>query len=181
MLFILFTGDVEHSFFNLVFVLSIYINDNHKQPSMFSTITWNLKPKIFPKQLMSTLIVKFSLRIQRFLLAPRRHGRVARRNVCDSVTEIPYWWRKSILTLLNKPASHRVPNVNLFDFMFLLVDYGLVLWSFANELQQNSDAFSKEEYIVGILSVFEVDSSRLNLTFVAFCVLFVNNMLGKTI
>ena len=33
---------------------------------------------------------------------------------------------------------------NLFDFMFLLVDYGKVLWTFANELQQNSDAFSKE-------------------------------------
>ena len=52
--------------------------------------------------------------------------------------------------------------------MFLLVDYGKVLWSFANELQQNSSAFSKEEYILGILTVFEVDSSRLNLTFVAF-------------
>ena len=33
---------------------------------------------------------------------------------------------------------------NLFDFMFLLVDYGKVLWTFAKELQQNSDAFSKE-------------------------------------
>ena len=32
-----------------------------------------------------------------------------------------------------------------FDFMFLLVDYGKVLWSFANELQQNSDGFSKED------------------------------------
>ena len=73
-----------------------------------------------------------------------------------------------MLTLLNKSGSHGVPNVNLFDFMFLLVDYVEVLWSFANELQQNSDAFSKEDYIVGILSVFEVYSSRLNLTFVAF-------------
>ena len=26
--------------------------------------------------------------------------------------------------LPNKPGSHGVPNVNLFDFMFLLVDYG---------------------------------------------------------
>ena len=69
----------------------------------------------------------------------------------------------------------------LFVFMFLLVELGKVLCSTVNELQQNSDAFSKEEYIVGILSVFEVDSSRSNLTFVAFCVSFVNNMLGKTI
>ena len=29
--------------------------------------------------------------------------------------------------LHNKPGSHGVSNVNLFDFMFLLVDYGQVL------------------------------------------------------
>ena len=34
------------------------------------------------------------LRIQPFLFAPRRQGRFARRNVYDSETEIPYWWRK---------------------------------------------------------------------------------------
>ena len=33
-----------------------------------------------------------------FLLALRRWGRFARRNICDSVAEIPYWWRKSMLT-----------------------------------------------------------------------------------
>ena len=35
-----------------------------------------------------------SLRIQPFLLATRRWGRFARRNVCASATEITYWWRK---------------------------------------------------------------------------------------
>ena len=51
--------------------------------------------------------------------------------------------------------------------MLLLVDYGKVLWPFVNEHQQNSDTFSKEEYILGnILTVFVVDSSRLHLTFV---------------
>ena len=35
-----------------------------------------------------------SLRIQPFLLVPRRLGRFARRNVCASATEILYWWRK---------------------------------------------------------------------------------------
>ena len=35
-----------------------------------------------------------SLRKHPFLLALRRWGRFARRNVCDSATEIPYWWRK---------------------------------------------------------------------------------------
>ena len=39
-----------------------------------------------------------SLRKHPFLLALRRWGRFARRNVCDSVTEIPYWWRKSMFT-----------------------------------------------------------------------------------
>ena len=55
--------------------------------------------------------------------------------------------------LHNKSSSHEVPNVNLFDFMFLRVDYGKVFCSSANELQQKSDAFSKEDYILGIVTV----------------------------
>ena len=35
-----------------------------------------------------------SLRKHPFLLALRHWGRFARRNVCVSATEIPYWWRK---------------------------------------------------------------------------------------
>ena len=58
--------------------------------------------------------------------------------------------------------------------MFLLVDYAKVLCSTANELQENSDAISKEDYS-GNINCFVVDSSRLqlrlNLTFVAFCLL----------
>ena len=56
--------------------------------------------------------------------------------------------------LHNKSGSHKVPNVNLFDFMVLLVDYGKVLSFFANELQQNSGALSKEGYILGIFAFF---------------------------
>ena len=56
-----------------------------------------------------------------FLLALRRWGRFARRNVCDSVAEIPYWWRKSML--LNKSGSPGVPHVNLFNYRFLLIDF----------------------------------------------------------
>ena len=37
------------------------------------------------------------------------------------------------------------------------------------------DAFSKEEDILGILTVFEVDSSRLHLNFVALCLSFVDS------
>ena len=38
--------------------------------------------------------LRLSLRKHPFLHVPRRWGRFARRNVCDSVTEIPYWWFK---------------------------------------------------------------------------------------
>ena len=55
--------------------------------------------------------------------------------------------------LLNKSGSHGVPNVNLFNFRFLLVDFGKALCSFANELQQNSNACSREDYIPQILTV----------------------------
>ena len=37
---------------------------------------------------------KLSLRKHPFLLALRRWGRFAERNVCDSATEIPHLWRK---------------------------------------------------------------------------------------
>ena len=49
--------------------------------------------------------------------------------------------------LVNKSCSHGVPNANLFKFTFFLVDFGKVLCSSANELQQNSCASSREDYI----------------------------------
>ena len=55
--------------------------------------------------------------------------------------------------LHNKSGSHGVPNANLFNFTFLLVDFGKVLCSSANELQQNSNASSREDYIPHILTV----------------------------
>ena len=51
----------------------------------------------------------------------------------------------------NISGSHGVPNANLFNFTFLLVDFGKVLCSSANELQQNSNASSREEFISQIL------------------------------
>ena len=55
--------------------------------------------------------------------------------------------------LHNKSGSHGVPNTNLSNFTCLLVDFGKVLCSSANELQQNSNASSREEYIPQILTV----------------------------
>ena len=60
--------------------------------------------------------------------------------------------------LHNKFGSHGVPNANLFNFAFLLVDFGKVLCSSSNELQQNSNASSREDYIPQILAVLlEID------------------------
>ena len=55
--------------------------------------------------------------------------------------------------LLNKSGSRGVPNVNLFNFRFLLINFGKVLCSSANELQQNSNACCREDYIPQILTV----------------------------
>ena len=56
--------------------------------------------------------------------------------------------------------------------MCLLVDFGKVLCSSANELQQNSNASSREDYIPQIMTILLVrHSSHLHLTFVAFCLL----------
>ena len=45
----------------------------------------------------------------------------------------------------NKSGSHGVPNANLFNFTFLLVNFGKVLCSSSNELQQNSNASSRDQ------------------------------------
>ena len=47
--------------------------------------------------------------------------------------------------LHNKSGSHWVPNACLFNFRFLQVNFGKVLCSSANELQQNSNAPSRED------------------------------------
>ena len=55
--------------------------------------------------------------------------------------------------LHNKSSSHGVLNIDLSNFTCLLVDFGKVLSSSANELQQNSNASSTEDYIPQILTV----------------------------
>ena len=54
---------------------------------------------------------------------------------------------------VNKSGSHGVPNANLFNFTFPLVDFGEMLCSSANEPQQNSNASSREDYNPQILTV----------------------------
>ena len=55
--------------------------------------------------------------------------------------------------LHNKSGSHGVPNINLSNFACLLFDFGKVLCCSAHELQQNSNASSRGDYIPQILIV----------------------------
>ena len=56
--------------------------------------------------------------------------------------------------LHNKSGGHGVPNIFLSNFTCLLVDdFGKVLCSCADELQQNSNASSREHYILQILTL----------------------------
>ena len=72
--------------------------------------------------------------------------------------------------LHNKSGSHEVPNANLFNFTFLLVDFGKVLCSSANELQQNSNVTSREDYIPQILTgLLEIPPSFTPLPRFVFC------------
>ena len=62
--------------------------------------TFSVKFRVFRRDFLRNQsvywaqIFRDSLRKHPFLLALRRWGRFARRNVCDLATEIPYWWRK---------------------------------------------------------------------------------------
>ena len=55
--------------------------------------------------------------------------------------------------LHNKFGIPGILNENLFNFTFLLVNFGKVLCSSTNELQQNSNASSRENFIPQILAV----------------------------
>ena len=54
---------------------------------------------------------------------------------------------------ITNPVVMGFQIINLSNFTCLLVDFGKVLCSSANELQQNSNASSREEYIPQILTV----------------------------
>ena len=79
--------------------------------------------------------------------------------------------------LHNKSGSHGVSNANLFNFTFLLVDFGKVWCSSVNELQLNSNASSREDYIPKILAVLlEIHHVYIwPLGPFVFCLSFVNN------
>ena len=75
--------------------------------------------------------------------------------------------------LHNKSGSHEGPNINLSSVKCFLVDFGKVLCSSAHD-QQKLKCFWRRLYSTNI-DCFVRDSLCLHLTFVAFCLSFVNN------
>ena len=79
--------------------------------------------------------------------------------------------------LQNKSGSHGVPKRNLSNFTCLLVDFGKVLCSSANEVQQNSNASPREDYVPQTFTVL-LEILRVcvwPLWPFVFCLSFVNN------
>ena len=73
--------------------------------------------------------------------------------------------------LHNKSGSHGIPNANLFNFTFLLVDFNLEKCCVHLRM-----SFSKTQMLLLEKTIFHTiltvrDSSRLHLTFAAFCLL----------
>ena len=119
-----------------------------------------------------------SLRKHLFLLVRRSWGRFAQRNIWNSAQQFHTDDANQCLHI--KSGSHGVPNIKLFNFMCLLVDFGKVLCSSAKELQQNSNTSSREDYILqNNIDCFVRDSSHLHLTSVAFCLLSVKTVIRK--
>ena len=79
-------------------------------------------------------------------------GKGARGEECPRLSD-----RNSIrISLHNKSGSHGVPNINLSIFMCLMVDFGKVLCSSADELQQNSNASSIPQILTVLLEILRV-------------------------
>ena len=72
--------------------------------------------------------------------------------------------------LHNKSGSHGVPNTNLSNFTCLLVDFGSVVFIYQRAPAKLKCFLWRWLYSTNI-DCFVRDSSRLHLTFVAFCLL----------
>ena len=95
--------------------------------------------------------VASSLRKHPFLLALRR--RDVSRGGTSATQRQKFHTDDANQCLHNKSGSHGVPNINLSNFTCFPVDFGKVFCLSANELQQNSNASSREDYIPQILTV----------------------------
>ena len=175
--------------------LSMYLFPHHKPPHplvllrgthahvdwylfsmyLFSLLDEVLVRKIKKHKLFSVTFLHLACKDIRFssLFAT---GEVSRGGT--SVTQLQkYHTDDANQCLHNKSRSHEVLNIHLSNFTCLLVDFGKLLSSSANELQQNSNSFSREDYIPQILTVL----SEILRVYIwplwpsVFCLSFVNN------
>ena len=109
-----------------------------------------------------------SLRKHRFLLALRRWGRFARRNAATQRRK--FHTDDANQCLHNKSCSYGVPNINLSNLTCLLVDFGSVLF-ICQQAPAKLKCFIQRRLYSTNIDSFVRDSSRLYLTFVAFCLL----------
>ena len=91
----------------------------------------------------------FSQRKHPFLLALRRWD--VSRGGTSATQRQKFHTDEANQCLHNKSGSNGVPNMDLSNFTCLLVDFGKVLCPSANELQQNSNAFFRDDCIPQIL------------------------------
>ena len=107
--------------------------------------------KTTPEIVLTIIIViaqRISVRLSKTAVSPRSSPKETFREEERSATQRQKFHTDDVNQCLHdKSGSHGVPNANLFNFTFLLVDFGKVFCSSANKLQQNSNAFSREEYI----------------------------------
>ena len=99
----------------------------------------------------SAILLFISLRKHPLLLALRRWA--VSRGGTSATQRQKFHTDDANQCLHNKSGSHGVPNINLSNFTCLLVDFGKVLCLSANELQQNSNTSSREDYVPQILTV----------------------------
>ena len=92
------------------------------------------------------------MRKHSFLLALRRWGQISH-GAGTSATQRQKFHTDDTNQCLHNKSGSRVPNINLSTFTCLLVDFGKVLFSSANELQRKSNASSREDYISQILTI----------------------------
>ena len=100
--------------------------------------------------MLISIYFTFSLRKHPFLLALRRCGDVLRGGTSATQRQ-KFHTDDAKQCFCNKSGSHGVPNINLSNVTCLVVDFGKVLCLSANELQRNSNASSRENYIPQIL------------------------------
>ena len=134
------SGEIKHRYAPQMFQCNPYGNystlDSHANTVISHTFAYSSRWRRKPWRGL------YSPGKQAFLLDLQfASGDVSRRGM--SATQLQKFHTDDINQCLQN-NSHGDPNANMFNFTFPLVDFGKMLCSSANELQQNSNASSRE-------------------------------------